>query len=190
MPASTARREGRRGAGPAAGAAWTQGDAEQSRRRGARGGEEIHWRQVAVRGEGGDEQSRQRGRAEGTPAGRRSAGGWAVRRGRWRGEEPPAGPREGRAVGRRVATDLGRRPRGRGTRGREEGRQKLGKLLRWSFSACSVKKSFWSFRGLENLTRLGELVAFGASWRSKSSRKLPQTGPEYHGVANVVAKGS
>jgi len=69
----------------------------------------------------------------------------------------------------KVATDLGRRPRGRGTRGREEGRQKLGKLLRWSFSACSVKKSFWSFRGLENLTPFGGACGF---WSFLEKQKL------------------
>ena len=172
MPASTARREGRRGVGPTAGAARRQGDAEQSRWRGARGGEEIHWRQVAARG---GEVATSRAASEAARRGGRQGGDPLVGgpRGEEGGEEKSR--RRGHAEGgRRVATDLGRRPRGRGTRGREEGRQKLGKLLRWSFSACSVKKSFWSFRGLENLTPFGGACGF---WSFLEKQKLQEAPP-------------
>jgi hypothetical protein len=53
---------------------------------------------------------------------------------------------------------------------------KLGKLLARSFSIRSVKRGFRAFAYRSSRPRFGELLAFGAPRRSKSSKSCPQTG--------------
>ena len=123
-------------------------------------------------------------------AARREGGGW---RRIWGGDLEGGGEEAtgGRFPRLRGSPAVGRDGSGAGGDGRrgqaeerqdgrcrgEEGRQKLGKLLRWSFSACSVKKSFWSFRGLENLTPFGGAFGFWSFLEKQMLQEAPQTGP-------------
>ena len=71
------------------------------------------------------------------------------------------------------------RVEGKERRGDEEGAgtAKAREAHSSSLLACSVKPSFWSFRGWENQTPFGGAWGFWSFLEKQKLQKLPQTGP-------------
>ena len=176
VPGRVARRggrQGRRGASPR-GAGHAEGR-PPGRRLASRGGTEGRGSGASIHAEGRG--SRAEGRGSGASirssgGGRSSGRGWICRAELgWRRPElertqPPA-------VGVGEARE---RVEGKERRGDEEGAgtTKAREARPSSLLACSVKSSFWSFRGWENQTPFGGAWGF---WSFLEKQNLPQTGP-------------